>query len=190
MSAPFGWSGGRRPTNPGGEPSPLMTSPCPHDRETAPPTAAQVERALDAAAASVAAAGDKLTRPRRRVLELLLVAGANGYARALGHGQTGQHQAQPARAAGDEHGAPREIIRTPAVAPNGSSQGGHAKAGGPKPGRSARSGFHALLYGNWAGKVALRFRLGRYPILPTPLKGPKKGGRKEGFSSLRPPIQS
>ena len=31
---------------------------------------------LDAAAASVAAAGDKLTRPRRRVLELLLVAGA------------------------------------------------------------------------------------------------------------------
>ena len=53
-----------------------MTSPCPHDRETAPPTAAQVERALDAAAASVAAAGDKLTRPRRRVLELLLVAGA------------------------------------------------------------------------------------------------------------------
>ncbi len=53
-----------------------MTSPCPHDRETAPPTAAQVERALDAAAASVAATGDKLTRPRRRVLELLLVAGA------------------------------------------------------------------------------------------------------------------
>ena len=53
-----------------------MTSPCPHDRETAPPTAAQVERALDAAAASVAATGDKLTRPWRRVLELLLLAGA------------------------------------------------------------------------------------------------------------------
>src|SRR3990167_1189162 len=76
MSPPFPWSGERRPTNPGGGPSPSMTSPCPHDRETAPPTAAQVERALDATAASVAATGDKLTRPRRRVLELLLVAGA------------------------------------------------------------------------------------------------------------------
>lgn len=53
-----------------------MTSSCPHDRETAPPTAAQVDRALGAAAARVAAAGERLTRPRRRVLELLLTAGA------------------------------------------------------------------------------------------------------------------
>ena len=76
MSAPFGWSEGRRPLNLEAGPSPLMTSPCPHDRETAPPTAAQVERALGAAAARVAAAGDRLTRPRRRVLELLLIAGS------------------------------------------------------------------------------------------------------------------
>lgn len=53
-----------------------MTSSCPHDRETAPPTAAQVDRVLAAAAARVAASGERLTRPRRRVLELLLAAGA------------------------------------------------------------------------------------------------------------------
>ena len=53
-----------------------MTSSCPHDRETAPPTAAQVDRALAAAAARVAAAGERLTQPRRRVLALLLAAGA------------------------------------------------------------------------------------------------------------------
>ena len=53
-----------------------MTSPCPHDREAAPTTAAQVDHALAAAAARVTAAGERLTRPRRRVLELLLTAGA------------------------------------------------------------------------------------------------------------------
>lgn len=53
-----------------------MTSSCPHDREIQPPTAAQIEGALDAAAARVTATGGRLTQPSRRVLELLLAAAA------------------------------------------------------------------------------------------------------------------
>ncbi|MEJ6788158.1 Fur family transcriptional regulator [Brevundimonas sp. BR2-1] len=52
-----------------------MTSACPHHPETGRPTAAQIERMMDAAAARVTGGGGRLTRPRRRVLELLLAAG-------------------------------------------------------------------------------------------------------------------
>ncbi len=51
-----------------------MTTPCPHDRKTETRTDAQVQHALRAAAARAAAAGGRLTAPRRRVLELLLQA--------------------------------------------------------------------------------------------------------------------
>lgn len=51
-----------------------MTSPCPHDRNAEPWTAPQVERALEAVAVRLAAAGERLTEPRRRVLELLVSA--------------------------------------------------------------------------------------------------------------------
>ncbi|MBU3971760.1 MAG: transcriptional repressor [Alphaproteobacteria bacterium] len=51
-----------------------MTAPCPHDRTTESRTDAQVQHALHAAVARVAATGGRLTEPRRRVLELLLQA--------------------------------------------------------------------------------------------------------------------
>ena len=52
-----------------------MTTACLHERETEPPRAATVSHALDAAHAHVAAADERLTVPRRRVLELLLTSG-------------------------------------------------------------------------------------------------------------------
>lgn len=51
-----------------------MTTPCLHDRDAEPPTPEQVGLALEAAAARVGAAQGRLTKPRRRVLELLLTA--------------------------------------------------------------------------------------------------------------------
>ncbi len=51
-----------------------MTTPCPHHRESERSTAAQVGRALNAAAAGVLAAEGRLTEPRRRGLERLLTA--------------------------------------------------------------------------------------------------------------------
>lgn len=53
-----------------------MGSACPHQHATPAATPADVERALEAAAARVAAGGGRLTRPRRRILELLLAAEA------------------------------------------------------------------------------------------------------------------
>jgi len=53
-----------------------MRSACPHGHGIPPATPAQVEQALEAAAARLAAGGGRLTPPRRRILELLLAAGA------------------------------------------------------------------------------------------------------------------
>lgn len=52
-----------------------MTAACPDERETGPPRAAAVSLALDAALNHVVAADQRLTAPRRRVLELLLTSG-------------------------------------------------------------------------------------------------------------------
>jgi Fur family transcriptional regulator, zinc uptake regulator len=49
-----------------------MTAACPHGQKTEPPTATTVSLALDAAHNHVAAADERLTVPRHRVLELLL----------------------------------------------------------------------------------------------------------------------
>jgi Fur family zinc uptake transcriptional regulator len=52
-----------------------MTSACLHERGTETPLAATVSLALDAAHNQVVAAEQRLTAPRRRVLELLLSSG-------------------------------------------------------------------------------------------------------------------
>ena len=52
-----------------------MTVSCPHGQELEPPTATTVSLALDAAHHHVAAADERLTAPRHRVLELLLKSG-------------------------------------------------------------------------------------------------------------------
>jgi Fur family zinc uptake transcriptional regulator len=52
-----------------------MTAACPHDHGTEPPQTATVRLALDAAHNHLAAADERLTVPRRRVLELLLTSG-------------------------------------------------------------------------------------------------------------------
>lgn len=51
-----------------------MTAPCQHHQKTESRPDAQVQQALHAAVARVAAAEGRLTEPRRRVLELLLQA--------------------------------------------------------------------------------------------------------------------
>ena len=71
--------------------------------------------------------------------QLGLVAGADGHAGPLGHGLAGQHEAQPARAAGDEHHAAAQVVGAAAVAPYGCGQGGGPKAGGQQP-----IGFRAI----------------------------------------------
>lgn len=52
-----------------------MTVTCLHDHAPERPTAAAVNRAIAHADRRIAAAGERLTEPRRRVLELLLAAG-------------------------------------------------------------------------------------------------------------------
>ena len=52
-----------------------MTMACPHGQETEPPSATTVSLALNAAHNHVAAADERLTLPRHRVLELLLTSG-------------------------------------------------------------------------------------------------------------------
>jgi Fur family zinc uptake transcriptional regulator len=74
-----------------------MRSACPHEQQSPPATAAQVERALEAAAARVTAGGGRLTRPRRRILELLLAAGAPvGAYDLMAHFHSGARVAKPA----------------------------------------------------------------------------------------------
>lgn len=51
-----------------------MTAPCLHSRTTNNRTDAEVQHALHTAGTRVIAAGEKLTEPRRRVLELLVQA--------------------------------------------------------------------------------------------------------------------
>lgn len=51
-----------------------MTTTCLHDRDAEPTTPEQVGLAIEAAAARVGASRSRLTKPRRRVLELLLTA--------------------------------------------------------------------------------------------------------------------
>lgn len=53
-----------------------MTAPFPQVREVEPPATAEVGRSLDTAALRVIGGGGQLTHPRRRVLELLLIAAA------------------------------------------------------------------------------------------------------------------
>ena len=52
-----------------------MGAACDHDHSDSRPDAAEVERALVAVEARCAAEGERMTAPRRRVLELLLAAG-------------------------------------------------------------------------------------------------------------------
>lgn len=52
-----------------------MTAVCPHGHETEPPTVTTVSLALDAAHNRVVSADQRMTTPRRRVLELLLESG-------------------------------------------------------------------------------------------------------------------
>lgn len=52
-----------------------MGHACDHDHADAPPDAGAVARALAAADADCDARGERMTQPRRRVLELLLAAG-------------------------------------------------------------------------------------------------------------------
>lgn len=52
-----------------------MTAACPHGREAETPTATAVSLALNAAHDRVVSAGQRMTTPRRRVLELLLKSG-------------------------------------------------------------------------------------------------------------------
>ncbi|WP_421729937.1 Fur family transcriptional regulator [Brevundimonas sp.] len=52
-----------------------MTAACPHGQETEPPTATSVSLALDAAHERIVSANQRMTTPRRRVLELLLKSG-------------------------------------------------------------------------------------------------------------------
>lgn len=52
-----------------------MTAACPHGHETEPPTVTTVSLALDAAHNRVVSADQRMTTPRRRVLELLLESG-------------------------------------------------------------------------------------------------------------------
>ena len=52
-----------------------MTAACPHGQEAETPTATAVSLALDAAHNRIVSAGQRMTAPRRRVLELLLMSG-------------------------------------------------------------------------------------------------------------------
>lgn len=49
---------------------------CPHRQTTVSPTPEEVSAAIDDASVRIAAAGERMTGPRRRVLELLLTASA------------------------------------------------------------------------------------------------------------------
>lgn len=74
-----------------------MTSRCTHQPESRLPTTPEVAAGLEAASARLAALGGQLTRPRRRVLELLLRAGAPTKAYDLVNGFHPDHRlAKPA----------------------------------------------------------------------------------------------
>ena len=51
-----------------------MTVTCSHDPTIARPTATEVDDAISAAVSRIVAAGERMTEPRRRVLELLMAA--------------------------------------------------------------------------------------------------------------------
>lgn len=51
-----------------------MSVTCLHDHPTRGLTALEIDRAIDAASSRAVAAGERMTEPRRRVLELLLIA--------------------------------------------------------------------------------------------------------------------
>ena len=74
-----------------------MRPACPHQHAMPSATVAEIERALEAAAARVAAGGGRLTRPRRRILELLLAAEAPvGAYDLVARFHTGSRVAKPA----------------------------------------------------------------------------------------------